>query len=399
MTVRNDSDSVKCDVYGNEVEPATKRPMDKEAVLKQLSKLGNTPFEAENIDITIDDYDSGCGIFMAVSELNDLRRKLCDEMLGRLLPKTDVSKLNKKSDEAFTNGRSGKVVQSKVHVLVNTKDQLNAALEFISSGYEIDRLYIDLYLLLGRDISFIPSDYKEKVVIALPYMTRTESFDGTMDIVSALEIAETNGFYGVLVRNLEQLGVIKEKGFSRNIVPDYGIYIWNSQAMKLISELKDFGLKIEDMSVPYELTFHEAKELVNNIDVETTLNVYGKTPMMITANCVKKTMDKCSGKMNTIHSESITMFDRMNNKLHVTTNCRNCYNVIWNAYPTSLYKKLTDIENASLFDYLRVDFSDENFEETKKILRAFICRDDEADRYFDSHESQYTTGHFKRGVE
>ena len=119
--------------------------------------------------------------------------------------------------------------------------------------------------------------------------------------------------------------------------------------------------------------------------------------MMVSAGCVKKTMDKCSGKLHQFNREETRLIDRMGNVLPVTTNCRNCYNVIWNAHPTSLHKKLDSIRNTELFDHFRIDLTTESMEESALVLGAFLHGDKSA---FEAIEQKgYTTGHFKREVE
>ncbi len=84
MTVAGNDETIVETVTGSIVQPASKRPMDEESIVKQLSKLGNTNFEAETVNAVIDD-NNGTGIFIPVSELNELRRILCEKMEKRLL--------------------------------------------------------------------------------------------------------------------------------------------------------------------------------------------------------------------------------------------------------------------------------------------------------------------------
>jgi len=70
--------SVSCEskdtVYteeGDIVERAKKRPLSKEDLVKQLSKTGDTFFNAESISVNIDES----GVFAAISSINDTRRK------------------------------------------------------------------------------------------------------------------------------------------------------------------------------------------------------------------------------------------------------------------------------------------------------------------------------------
>jgi putative protease len=220
------------------------------------------------------------------------------------------------------------------------------------------------------------------------------------------ESGEKKGiFTGLLVRNLEQLGYLENVHFSGKVVLDYGVYVWNKEALLefLDCNRPDSGFMIGEMTIPYELSFGEAKELLKSVkatvDIPISYNIYGRLPMMISAGCVKKTTGKCSGKLHELYSETMSIVDRMNNALPVTTNCRSCYNVIWNAHPTSLHKKLDKITGESRIDSLRVDFTTESPKETVKVLRYYIDRMNGRDTLDIFAEKSYTGAHFSRGVE
>ena len=386
------------EIRGSKVQAASKRPMDKESVYKQLSRLGNTPFEAENISISIDDKGNGAGIFVPVSELNELRRSLCEELEKALLTDEHVETVKKDYGKSQANEKESlpENVKGDVHILVTTKDQLEVALKKADEYSDITRIYVDSNLYQSLDNT--PSSRgRLELMVALPYMTRTEQYDGVSEIERILDSLGDKGFDGVLVRNLEQLGLLHDRKFSGKVILDYGIYIWNGQAAEM---LKDLAC---EASIPYELTFHEAKEVSKKvrqkIGLPETYNIYGYTPMMISAGCVKKTLGTCSGFQNKLHSEKLSIYDRMDNELKITTNCLDCYNVIWNAHPTSLHKKLTNIQDAGCFDHYRIDMSVESKKECADIISYYLdsLKSESVSDIFENAE--YTTGHFKRGVE
>ena len=76
-----------------------------------------------------------------------------------------------------------------------------------------------------------------------------------------------------------------------------------------------------------------------------------------------------------------------------------CYNVIYNDLPTCLLDEVELINKAGFKKY-KMDFTLENKNETINILKRFYGSfiDDNIDYYIGS-ESNYTKGHFKRGVE
>ena len=397
-----DNSEVVCEITGNEVQAATKRPMDAESIEKQLRKLGNTPFEADEVIVTIGDSKEGNGIFIPVSELNEYRRRLCDKMVELLLD-SDVGSIEsaKKNSERSSESFDVSKREADYHILVTSEKQLKVVLNYLDDD-KIGRLYVDSDLLLGAskaDVSKVLNDIRKRnisVIVALPYVTREENFDGTVDIGYLIKNCNTLGADGVLVRNLEQLGFVRGENFSGEVICDYGVYVWNAESCKLISECAVNDFNVNEISVPYELTIHEVKDVTTAIrkfsGVPVSYNVYGHVPMMVSAGCVKKTTGRCSQKTGSVHSEKIRMVDRMNNKITVTTNCRNCYNIIWNTNPTVLLGKMNTIDEMGIFDHYRIDFTIEDESKTKNVLESFLHN-----KAFDNTE--FTTGHFKRGVE
>ena len=103
--------------------------------------------------------------------------------------------------------------------------------------------------------------------------------------------------------------------------------------------------------------------------------------------------------MNELYSENVSIIDRMNNTLMVTCNCRSCYNIIWNALPTSLHRNIDRIQESASFDLYRLDFTLEDPDRMMRIIGFFDKRLQGSDAEDVFAEGSYTTGHFKRGAE
>ena len=58
---------------------------------------------------------------------------------------------------------------------------------------------------------------------------------------------------------------------------------------------------------------------------------YGKIPMMVSAQCLKKTTKGCDHK-----KEVLVLKDRKNSEMQVKTHCDFCYNTILNSKPLSV---------------------------------------------------------------
>ena len=119
--------------------------------------------------------------------------------------------------------------------------------------------------------------------------------------------------------------------------------------------------------------------------------VYGRLPMMVTANCVRKTNGGCiAGKKG--ESKPLILTDRYGKEFPVAVNCRQCYNTIYNSLPLSLHK-LAEKRKGKY----RLDFTIEDEKETERII-TFFCRCYKQDGGEPPYE-EYTTGHSKRGAD
>ena len=416
-TTKSVADPLSITVYGNPVQAASKKPMDEASVLKQLSKLGNTNFKAKEISINIDDNGTGTGIFMPVSELNELRRSategletLISHSMKKATESVRITAFEENIDrdyyrEYHSERRSNGLCN--LHVSVMTGEQLKATLAMLKQdpgNSSIGRIYVDSNLALSLDASEFEKTDSEYIVM-LPYITRKEQFDGWEEIRRIIDCTISRDLDGVLVRNLEQLGLLRDMGYKGRIIADYSIYVWNSDALNFLLNCNrsEEGFRIDEITVPYELTFREACDMVKAAkevaDIDVSFNMYGHVPMMISAGCVKKTTDRCSGRTGELYSENISITDRLGNIMPVTCNCRSCYNVIWNVHPTSLHKKFKEVKDVGLFDNLRLDFTLESGERTRQVLQQYTDLNNDRSGAEVFENGSYTTGHYSREVE
>ena len=74
-------------VYGNVIEKSVNRPVDKNTIYEKLSKLGDTVYKFDELDIDIDN-----DIFMPIKDINELRRCAVDKLNECRLYKTNFVK-------------------------------------------------------------------------------------------------------------------------------------------------------------------------------------------------------------------------------------------------------------------------------------------------------------------
>ena len=100
----------------------------------------------------------------------------------------------------------------------------------------------------------------------------------------------------------------------------------------------------------YELN---RKELEASADLTSELIVYGRLPMMVSAQCICKNTIGCKKQ-----PVELTLVDRMRNRFPVKNNCRECYNVIYNSLPLSLADQWSSVRTLSLRS-VRLSFTTE----------------------------------------
>ncbi|MDD7739802.1 MAG: U32 family peptidase [Lachnospiraceae bacterium] len=363
------------------VEKAQKHPLTEERVRTQMEKTGNTPFFFEHLDISMEE-----DIFVPMQTLSELRRNAMEKLqkeitspYHRQLPRTSTSVNNKNSDTA--NARSEHT--STIRVQVENRAQLKGIL----SVPEITGIYAGLECF--REEDFLDHaletlqetlQKKKQLFLSLPHATRDGELGKYRD---SFRILIEEGLSGFLVRNLESLSILREMNLEQYVVLDYSIYTMNQETRNF---WKREGILYD--TVPYELNY---RELLKRDNSGSEMTIYGYLPMMVSAQCVQKTMEGCT------HRHDLLMLkDRYNKEFPVKCCCGNCYNVIYNSLPLGLLGEKEDVLSLNCAS-LRLAFTIETEKEVIKICEAYIAAylHDEPVKL----EMETTKGHFRRKVE
>lgn len=366
---------VSITVHGDVVQPARSQPMSAEDIEKRLRRTGETFFRFEKLHVTAD----GRG-FLPVSSLNMLRREALDALRDQILNSTVEISLSQRcsvpdavpaKSAASEEGKSSSTekepaprASKKFHkrndaarlwAQVMTCDQLQAALKagvqhiIIEDTPELLQLmecqrlkpmsgHIETKELRSwtEEINAAHKKRRTQFYLALPQICR----QGSRPKVRKLIDNRNEIISGFLVRNIEELVLLREMGYSNKIIADGSLYQWNRRSQTQI--LRDCDSAV----LPWELSAADLKSLaVNSPDADTAaeprevlgsrelLTVYGRLPMMITAGCVRKTEGICT------HNDGGFFFleDRKSARFPVRCSCEHCYNVVYNSVPLSLH--------------------------------------------------------------
>lgn len=359
--------------YMDPVSHALKAPAERKNVAERISKTGDTPFEFENIDITMDN-----DIFVPNGALNKLRREAIEGLQNEILmqyKRTASASYGWKSKKTSEIKPSG---DPKVIASVRDGKQLYRLLEY---DY-ISEIYIDSSKYGRRDFVkefsddvFCVNNAEKKAYLALPVIFRRSTRDYFETISDQLKKIDFEGF---IVRNYEEFFWVKTRFAGKKIVTDHNMYTYNDMAKSMFF---DNGADADTM--PLELN---QKEINRRNNKGSQMIIYGYYPLMVSAQCVHKNSYKCD------RTPQITYLkDRYNKIFPVWNNCSECYNIIYNSCPTVLFNNIQKIKNAGI-DALRLDFTFEKPEEIDTVMAAFESNSADGIK-------EYTNGHFKRGVE
>ncbi len=366
--ISGEVDGEQITVSGSDVEEAQNMPLELDTLNKHVNKTGNTDFVFEDIEYDMDD-----NTFLPVSEINDVRRKYLDLAYEKSLAKFKRECEEIEETEAVKEETNNE--QRMITVSVSSFDQLK---ETLSRDF-VDRVYIDLNLFPFDDVENGIELVKEKnikVYLALPYVARKNDIKLIKDNYLKI-IKQTDG---VLIRNIEQYFFLKDL-VDIDFVFDYNVYVWNDETKRYYNSLDITS------TVPVEL--NEAELIDRGVTSEEFI-AYGFIPMMISANCAFKTLNRCEKK-----NDRYALSDKINNEFVVRCNCTHCYNVMYNCNATSLFKYKDDIEKLNPRS-IRISLTNESAKLSSQVLdlaeRAFVAGELVEDL------PNTTRGHFKRGV-
>lgn len=385
---------------GDIVEQAQKTPMQQADIRKQLLKTGQSCVTVSDCDI----HMKG-NVFVPVRSLNRLRRETIDTFEQQVIGKygltayrhQDAPMLRKDTSEVSTQNQDEDACQQTrncfcpvmegdnrrqiLDCMISTYDQLKTVISCSCCR----RIYIDSDLYLREHEQIIQQLLKHpdyEYALALPYVLRARDENYLHRLETSLR-NDGNMIGGFLIRNLEELAYVRDLQGGYFIVPDTGLYCFNSESIRFWTQYSS------EFYLPYELNAREAARLAGTaekMNMTSSMVVYGTIPMMITANCLKKTSGRCT-KEKSSAVQRFSLKDRYGTNFPVETNCEHCYNIIYNSVPYSLHMKPKEVTGIGA-KVLRHDFIMESADECRRILTG---------KTFPFKE--YTTGHLKRGIE
>ena len=199
--------SNKVVVNSSELELALNRPTTKEQIIKQISKLGNTIYKINNIDIK---YDNN--LFIPIKTLNELRRKIIDLLNNKRLIIKEVIKNSYSIDVPNFD------IVNKRSILISNINNYEECDEVYADNLELNRKIQNSILKLDRVLEYLP-DYNQKLLVG-------------------------------------ELGSVYKYN---NVVTDFSLNVTNSYSVALLH-----SLGVNKVTLSYELNDKQIKDIIDN---------------------------------------------------------------------------------------------------------------------------------------
>ncbi|MDD6193460.1 MAG: U32 family peptidase [Lachnospiraceae bacterium] len=360
------------------VEAATKKATVISEIDEKIKKTGNTPFAFEHLTFDVED-----GVFIPVSRLNDLRRRALEQLQHQLQHQTNKRESVPFEKSALQPGDMSEAGDKEVLVCCDTAEQFMVACE--KQVVSVVSISFDTALECFETLRQKAKQCGKKFNLTLPLICRQRA----MELMEAhRDYFDIDRISGVIACSLDGLGFLEGIQFPKNRIQlDHRLYT--------LSNISLFAFEqrgYERFCAPLELN---EKELSHRYNAHSTMLVYGRIPLMVTANCQHQNSVGCDKKPVILYLQ-----DRYRERFPVKNRCHFCYNEIYNS---KIYNILSEIERVKSlgFQGCRLDFTLEDQEETNRVLDQFeaLWMGIENDKILQETSAIVTKGHFKRGVE
>lgn len=315
-------------LYGGVVEKSLKREVTLDDIKRQLSKLGNTPFELEDINISKDE-----NIFINLKDLNGIRRDAVLELIAKRKDRNRVCGKSTYIDEALIEDNDTNIY---LNVLVRNEEQLLACLNNrINYIYVTDyklynkyREYNNIYYRLNRVMNNYPDYSNERLLVG-------------------------------------ELGSVYRYYKDNTLIGDYYLNIYNHYSIKF---LNSYGLRNVTLSV--ELDKYKIKDIAHYFNNSEVI-IYGRVELMVMKYCpLKKCLNYCNNCKSSL--DKFYLEDRHGNKMPMIRN-----NCITHIMHHDVMDKIYDLEyykGIGINNY-RLELFDEGYEEVVDLINRFYDND------------------------
>ena len=389
ITLKVVDEGIEVEVQSEEIaEVARKVSLTKERVIEQMEKLGNTPYKLEEINVSIED-----GSMVRVSVLNNLRRDAVDKLIETRSSFNKRNFINKETmgqsiKKLFTFPKNEGKVARKISIKIENMSQLREL-----NLNKVDRIYLNFKTKLKEAIDEIKK-HDVEIYVATQKIIENKDFK---DLKTLLDTV-IDSIDGVSVSNLGTLKFVKDN-YDTKIHADYGLNIFNSQTVKLLSE---HG--VSSVTLSPELKLNQLEKISRNQILDYEVVGYGYLPVMVMKHCPMSVIKNCKSQEECKTCELKDGYGLLDRKDMIFDFKRSGNStIIYNSQPMVIPEHLKKIYSNQV-DMVRLEFTKENnISDIQELYYDFANNNidiDEVERRVEKLKTKegITKGHFFRGV-
>ncbi len=337
------SRNIIVETHGDTPAVALKKASTDEEIKKNLSKTGGTSFVVESMDVQLDE-----GLNIPLSGINSLRREAILELTKHL----SAAPIRRKQGYDFWISSENRSNTPEYVFSFLKREQISQEILEMNPA----AVYIPLREFV-KHANYFKSLIRRGIntVVTLDRIISDDEWVGTIE---NLKRAKECGAMEALCTNLGHIRAVKDLGY--NIRGDYSLNIFNSQALRMISEM---GVVCQTLSL--ESHFAQIRDISKVCDTE--LIVYGRLPLMITENCVMRDCKKSGGDC----TNCTGLLKDSTGREFVVIGEPNRRNTIYNADILYLGDKRELFERIGI-RYARLNFTTEDARECLQIAQAYL---------------------------
>jgi len=348
------------------LEPATTHPLTTETLEKQLSRLGDTPYELASLENHI---QGDC--HLPLSALNQLRRDLVTNLSQiQIQIQNQQSTINNRQSSPTTTDALFPQLSNlpisnppSLAVLTRTLPQLEAALEAnipqIYCDFEDPRRYKEAVALFKSSII----NPQSTIILATPRILKP----GETGYLKLIERAEPDG---LLLRNLAALNYYKDRSDLIRI-GDFSLNVANPLTAKILRE----AANLDRLTISYDLNISQVLDLLGKTPPDwLELTLHQHMPMFHMEHCVfctflsSGTTYKDCGRPCEKHT--VHLRDRVG-QLHRLQADVGCRNTLFNGRAQTGARFLPQLL-ASGLRHFRIELLDEDQADSLSTIRSYL---------------------------
>lgn len=305
------------------VEESINQETDLDTITRQVCKLGNTPFNLDNLEIIKDD-----NIFIIISTLNQLRRMVVDKLVEKR-----ANFFNRQERPKYKYQFNDKFIDKQVSLSVYCRsiEQVKVAKEA-----NVDNIYVSeaIYNKIANKSSIfkvLPSINHNKELIPIKNNT--------------------------VISDLGSLLLIDDN--ESTTVTNVNLNITNSEAIKF---LKDFSLSRVTLSLEMNESAYKSLLYENKSSLE--IIVYGYQQLMETKYCIFH--ENCQHECQ---NQTVQLIDGRKERFNITMN-KNCHMHIYNCKNLILADEVNKLI-AYGYRNFSLQFTTEDEKQAKAVIKAY----------------------------